>query len=382
MNWIIKYISIIISGNLLRFFFSFFPIKKDAIVFISFDGNKISCNPLYIYKYIVNNNVDYSCKWVINKGVKYGNIPENQIVFKGSFHYYRVLLTARFIVTNDRLPSYLLFRRGQYLINTWHGGGAFKRTFGYPKGLVKWYLDKTTGLDSKRTSLFLTSSRMWTKVIARDSFHYYGKVLESGFPRNDVLFESNDDLKQSIRKRLEVDESSDIILYAPTHRGSNVKASTIINQQPINLVAVCEAWEKKNKNKSIVLFRGHHAMKKKILFENVIDVSDYPDMQELILVSSLLISDYSSCMWDYALTHKPCFIYAPDFDEYLADPGFESNYKQWPFPICRNNEDLIEELLSFEKERYSEDVDQYLDSYGSYEQGFASKMLVSWMEKQ
>ena len=130
MYWVIKYFCICFIGNLLKIIFSFFPIRKKTIIFISFSGTKVSCNPYYIYKYIISNNKDFECFWVLNKNIETDSVPMGQILKSHGYEYYKLMFTAGFIITNDRLPSFFNFRKGQTLINTWHGGGAFKRTFG------------------------------------------------------------------------------------------------------------------------------------------------------------------------------------------------------------------------------------------------------------
>lgn len=381
MRWIVKYYSLLFCRFLLKFFFSFYPVKKNLVVFICFDGEKVTCNPWYIYKYIMICSSNYECRWILRDGKKAPNIPPNQIVKNGGYSYYKYMLTAGFIITNDRLPSYLSFRRSQFVINTWHGGGAFKRTFGYPHGIKKWYINKTTNQDSYRTNLFLSSSKMWSEVIARKSFHYKGEILETGFPRNDIFFSQQISLASQIRRALGVEDNIDIILYAPTHRGSNELAAKIIQRNPLDFEVVCEIWKKKFCKECVVLYRGHHSMKNGLSLNNAIDVSNYPDMQELLLVSTALISDYSSCLWDYALTDKPCFIYAPDFEEYLKEPGFESDFNGWPFIICKSNNELNKSILSFKQDFYTKAVKKYLESYGSFEKGTASQQLLARMDK-
>lgn len=344
MKWILKYYCILLIGHILRSFFSLYPIRKRNVIFISFDGNKVSCNPYYIYQYLLDRN-EYEMFWVLkNKECRY-KIPEDRIIIKKGFLYYKMMLTAGFIITNDRIASYFIFRKGQIIINTWHGGGAFKRTFGYPKGIMKWYNNKITSLDSKRTTLFLSSSRMWTEVIARKSFLYKGDVLSSGFPRNDIFFHNNN-LKTIVRKKLNISEEYNVILYAPTYRGNAMSGSLgKTSLVPLDINKLKEAWLRRNGRKCVVLFRGHHTMRNGISLSDTIDVSNYPDMQELLLLADGLISDYSSCMWDFALTKKPCFIYAPDFEDYLRNPGFESNYREWPFFVCKDNDTLIHTIV-------------------------------------
>ena len=381
MKWILKCYIILLVGYFLRSFFSIFPIRKKNVVFLSFSGEKASCNPYYIYKYLLKEK-GFELYWVLNNKENIYKIPHNRIINPKGYSFFKMMFTAGFVITNDRLKSYLIFRKGQKLINTWHGGGAFKRTFGYPNGLQKWYNLKTTSLDSKRTTLFISSSQVWTNVIARKSFLYKGEILSSGFPRNDVFFQDNTTLKSILKKRFHIPPESGVILYAPTYRGKALSATLgAVENTPLDIKQLKERWFQREGKECVVLFRGHHSLTKGLSMDDTIDVTTYPDMQELLIIADVLISDYSSCMWDYALTKRPCFIYAPDFEDYLQNRGFESDYKEWPFFICKDNETLQHKLMTYDQKHYEEMVDKYLYSYGSYERGTASQQVVTWMKQ-
>lgn len=370
MKWIIKYYAILFYGYLLRLLFSIFPLKKNTILFTSFDGEKVACNPFYIYKYIVSASHEFDIYWVVMDKVDTSILEDCKYVIRGSFRYYYLMHTAKFIITNDRINSYFQFRREQVLINTWHGGGAFKRTFGHPFGFLKWFIKKTNNRDAERTSFFVSSSNKWTDVIARNSFNFKGEVLPYGYPRNDIFFKENKDIIKTVKKDIGIQENIKVVLYAPTYR-----PYTATDYEGLNIEWLKNAIEDKTGKQCVVLFRGHHLMKRPIKGD-CINVSSYPDMQELLLIADIMISDYSSCLWDYSLTYRPCFIFAPDFDKYLMEPGFESDYHEWPFPICKNNKDLIHSIITHNNDLYSRRVDKYLGSYGSYEKGKASEQLV------
>jgi CDP-glycerol glycerophosphotransferase len=359
-----------------------FPLKKQTIVFVSFGGNSISCNPYYIYKEIIKNSSNYTCYWIVNRAFDNTEIPESCFVKKNSFRYFLLMQTSKFIVTNDRLDNFIKFRRSQIVINTWHGGGAFKRTFGYPKGMFGWYIKKTNKNDSERTTYFVSTSEKWTETIARKSFGYYGKVLSYGYPRNDLFFDNNRDLKHAIREKLKIACDSIVVLYAPTYRGLLGKSEMQSDQfEIIDVPRVEKTVEEKYHNKAVFLYRGHRSMNYSIATDSTNNVSSYPDMQELLLISDILITDYSSCMWDFALTYNPCFIYAPDFEKYAKEPGFESDFNEWPFIITKNNDELIREINDFNIEKYKIDVQRYLHDYGSFEKGKAASMLVNKMNE-
>jgi CDP-glycerol glycerophosphotransferase len=108
---------------------------------------------------------------------------------------------------------------------------------------------------------------------------------------------------------------------------------------------------------------------------NVISASDYPDMQELLYAADILITDYSSSMWDFSLTFKPCFIFAPDLKKYLAEQGFYTPIEEWPFPIAETNEQLIENINNINEEKYKQTVRKHHADLGSYENGTACEQF-------
>lgn len=104
-------------------------------------------------------------------------------------------------------------------------------------------------------------------------------------------------------------------------------------------------------------------------------MSLYPDMQELLCATDILITDYSSCMWDFSLMYKPCFIYANDLEEYKIERNFHTPIKEWPFPLSINNDELIKNINDFDNNKYIKKVKEHHEKLGSYENGQASKKM-------
>ena len=144
MIWIIKYFLLKLLLCVLKIFWAF-PIKRNSIVFMSYYGKQISCNPLYIYKYM---KVDprFCCTWIVQKKQE-SDIPYNQQVRVKSLQSIYTFIRAKVIVTNTEVPSYIPYRSNQIIINTWHGGGAFKKISQKNFGKAKWYEDKITDND-------------------------------------------------------------------------------------------------------------------------------------------------------------------------------------------------------------------------------------------
>lgn len=379
MKWVVKYYVLLIWGNLLKLLFRLFPLSPDTIVFDSFGGIKASCSPWYIYKGIIKDYPQFKTYWIVTDNFENTeNIPAKSLIKKGTFRYFKIIHTAKFIITNNRLDNYLCFRNKQIIINTWHGGGAFKRTFGYPLGMKRWYIEKTNQRDAQRTTFYISSSQTWSETIARNSFGFTGEILAYGLPRNDVFFEQNNILKSEIKQRIGINDDEKVVLYAPTYRPYENEN----NNEHLDIDLMLKTLSQKYASKFRFLYRGHHAMKLDGSFDNTTNVSSYPDMQELLLISDVLITDFSSCMWDFALTYNPCFIFAPDFDSYIKNPGFESDYHEWPFVITKSNKELEDAINKIDLNCYKKNVSKYLANYGSYENGDATNQIVKLIYQQ
>ena len=109
--------------------------------------------------------------------------------------------------------------------------------------------------------------------------------------------------------------------------------------------------------------------------KKVLDVTDYPDMQELLCAADLLITDYSSCMWDFALRRKPCLLYVPDLDQYDGDRGFFTPIRDWPGLICRTADELCETAAKLDEEVCAQKAEEHLAKLGSYETGTAAQQV-------
>jgi len=360
-------------------FFYIFPINMENIIFISHGGRQYSCNPKYISRYIqVHYPNEFRIIWIFRDINKYAYLnKENVHIIKhGSLFYYYYMLTARFIVTNNFLSSILPIRKQQLLINTWHGGGAYKKV-GVAISDISGYSYKFFNRHSKMIKLFLSSCNNFSKYVVRESFCYGGKILEAGMPRNDLLFYEHSEIVERVKHYFDLPEDAKIILYAPTFRG-DAKAAYLgyDKSNRIDTQRCISAFQGLNHKQYFFLYRAHHTLipETQDLFQ--IDASQYPDIQELICAADILITDYSSCMWDFSLTGKPCIIYAPDLEKFEKECGFYTPSSQWPFPIATNNDELINNILKFDKDKYEKNVKRHHNALGSFESGEATKAVV------
>lgn len=369
----LKYYIKVIIRNLLKVFW-IFPIDKKKIYFQAFGGKSMNCNPWYIFKYMYEKYPDYKYVWLLNhepeerlKGVTY--------VKKNTFKWVKEILTSKVVITNDGFPGYLGYRKQQVLINTWHGGGAYKKV----GNLFDCDFDfsKTLKFGSMHTSYFISSCEVFTNVMTKSNYIEINKYLPIGMPRNDVFFR-DESIKvncEKIRRKYNLAEYDFIVLYAPTYRGQISKATF---ESTIDTKILKEVLKKKYGKNVAIMFRGHYFLKNNLISNNFDkDVSDYPDMQELLCAADILITDYSSSMWDYSFLNRPCFLFTPDIDEYMENRGFYTDPYSWGFPICKTNEELIEAINNFDEKKFIAAMKKHHEDLGSYEVGNATGKIVN-----
>jgi CDP-glycerol glycerophosphotransferase len=342
---------------------------------MSHRGSQYSCNPKYIYEYIVKKNgKNFECIWVLNNDVCNLQVP---VIKYNSLKYYYYILTAKVIISNLPFHSSVPLRKGQKCINTWHGGGAYKSVDGLGDTINKYYY-KRIDIISKQTTLYLSSCKKFTEVTSLWTRIPTSKFLESGMPRNDLFFIMQQNIDSFIRQTYNVLPGQSILLYAPTYRG-NPKYAEFINELDID--KCIQALNQKFNTNTIVFFRSHHTFNITMDSENVIDVSEYPDMQELLYSADFLMTDYSSCMWDFALTRKPGFLFVPDIDLYEKERSFYTPIELWPYPAAKTNEDLYQIICDYTQEEAELKIKNHLKLLGSFENGNATEMIGNIIEE-
>lgn len=363
---------IAIVRTVLKIFF-LFPIKERRIIFSSYSGKNYSCNPKYIFEYMAEEcSADIEYIWAFNDPEKYRFEDDNvkKVRFK-SLKYLYYALTAKVVVDNVESWSILPKRRGQYVINTWHGGGAYKGV-----GLGRRDTTRSQNFNmlqkQNRISAYVSSSRAFSKQTLRDSFKYSGLIFECGMPRNDILFTNDLELQRKIRKKLELKDCYNYLLYAPTFRND-------LKYQPdIDYLAIVQALEKRFSGKWKILFRQHYYVEsRKTTDDIVIDVSEISDMQELLVISDALITDYSSSMWDFSFTYRPGFLFVPDIDKYReTERALYSPIETWPYDFAKTDKQLVELIENYNYDDAVKKITKHHKALGSYENGEATKFVV------
>lgn len=358
--------------KLIYFVFRLLPIKRTNILFIGYYGSQYGCSPKYLSQYFSKNDKNLNITWAFTQPKKY-NIENITLIKYFSIRYFYKLATSKVIITNYRLPEYFKKRNKQFYIQTWHSSLRLKMIENDAVNTLPESYVKMAKYDSSQIDLLLSGCKFSSEIFKR-AFWYNGEIFECGTPRCDILFQQNESIIKSIKDRIGIKSDDKILLYAPTFRkGNNLSAYDIDFKRVLNELNQQGNW------KVLIRFHPHLQEYSADLVKNndsIIDVTKHDDIQELLLISDLLISDYSSLVFDFAITKKPCILYASDLDEYLKkDRNLYFNMNDLPFPICRNNNDLIETIKSYDFEKYINALNIFDLKIGSFEDGNASKRV-------
>lgn len=362
-----------------------FPVQRNKVVFLNYDGKGYGDNAKYIAEEIMRQNVPCRMVWLVRdgfyvpKGIKKVNID-------GLAAFY-VLSTAKIIISNCKcnIPFNYVTRKkkNQYYLQTWHGD------FG-PKYIEKEIEDTfspdyivTSKADSAATNAVLSGNKFFSTVL-KESFWLpeHCEILEYGVPRNDIYFKG-DELKSRLKRQYGFSQDDRILLYAPTFRDDFDLSCYRIDFDRLRAVLSRlgkEAW------KIVVRLHPNIASKTELFEynENIIDGSKISDQQELCLVSDCLITDYSSIMADFMLMRKPVFLFATDLEKYSnkeSGRGLRDFYFELPFGLGRNQEELESHIIAFDKDIYDRKLDAFMRKYYcTFDDGHASERVVNHLK--
>ncbi len=372
----------IIDSNLINIIFvsaqkifSFFPIKKNKVVFQNFNGKGFGDNPKYIANELLKKeNVDII--WIV-KEFSQNSFP-NKIkqVKKYTLKYFYELATAKVWVSNNRLERFIIKRKNQVYIQTWHGGLGLKKVEKDAEDKLSKKYIKLAKRDSRMIDYAISNSTYRTNIY-KNSFWYNGKILEIGCPRNDIFFDNKKqkEIKENIFKIYNINFNKKIILYAPTFRSDKN-----FNYETFDFSKLLDTVNNKNEN-YVLMIKLHPNIDSNIkTSDNIINVSKYPDTDELLLISDIVISDYSSVFFDFLFMHKPVYLYAPDYDEYVKERGLNFEYKKLPFSISYNSNELIKKIIENDYKNYTDKLDKFLKDVNIIDDGHASQKVANLID--
>ncbi|MBZ7933474.1 FkbM family methyltransferase [Campylobacter sp. RM10543] len=360
-----------IKKYLFRLFY-FFPIRKSKIVFIAHSGNRLDCNPKAIFETLIKKNKNYKYIWILSEKFheKYKQkYPKVEFVTPKSLKAFYHLSTCQVFVNNQIHVYYKQMgfkkRPEQLYLQTWHG------SFGMKHVAISDNI-ATVHKACADMDYWITNSSFESNVY-RKTFDLNAKFCEIGHARSDFLFLKHE---SKIHHYYDIKDDVKIILYAPTKRESQSDCFILDFEKTLKL------FQMKFKEKFVILVRMHRNMALRISQnKNMIDAFDYPDVMELIQECDILISDYSSIICDFALTRKPIFIYAKDYDSFLLTSKLYHDYHQLPFGLAKNFQDLEKNVQNFDYYIYKDKLNKWLDEVGCIEDGKAAQKISLFIEQ-
>lgn len=363
--------------NIISFFlnklFAIFPIVPNKIVFES-GRDLIDGNAKAIYNYIKKNDInDYRTIWLVTKSTDVSDIDTNDYAYyktlKGLYH----LSTAKYLLKNQSIGEIITKKKGQIYIQLFHGNGVMKKQ-GYD---VNEATERPVVSHAKEWDYYIANDENDEKTI-RSATGYNGKIETLGMAAVDTVINNCNDeqKKQNVLKYLNINNSKKNILYAPTFRDYDLDKN-IIN------IPIKELSKLKDYN---IIIRLHPLVRTKIdksLFnlDNFINGCNYPDVSDILAITDILITDYSSVFYEYMPKNSPIIFYPYDYDKYVAlRGGFYVDYKkELPGPICYTEKELLNVIKKIDEiyPQYIEKRRKFNKKYNNLSDGKASERLVN-----
>lgn len=334
-------------SGLLRLLGSFVKTDEKLILFNSYGGKKIDDSPLAIFYKMQDDErfSGYRMVWAVQEPDKFNNMEGIEIVKTDSFRYFLYALKAKIWITNSSMERGLSFKKNNTIcLNTWHGTTIKKMGIDIQ--------DDNQSFRSKTNvcaDIMLAQSQYDIDIFSHAFELPKERFRCIGLPRNDMLANYSKADVSSIKKKLGISEDKKVLLYAPTFREyTKGKDSEVILDIPIKLAY----WQEKLGTEYVVLFRAHYEVARHMEVSEsplFIDVSTYPNLNELMIISDALISDYSSIYFDYSIMNKPMYCYAYDYEQYMSKRGMYLNLRdELPCEMHQNEESLLADILSLE----------------------------------
>jgi CDP-glycerol glycerophosphotransferase len=352
------------------------PIKKGSVVFESHIGRQYSDSPKYIYEALRASGLNYRPIWSYRDSTK--SFPTDAtLVRRDSWRFYYELARAQYWVDNQGFPRECTKRAGTTYLQTWHGT---------PLKLMGWDEPKLAALTGAARAEHEGMIARWDHLVVPNeyfvntfvkSYRYRGNLLRVGYPRNDRLARpTTPDEIAALKTQLGLPLYRPVALYAPTFRPRVSKKGNVPLALDLTEMdeALGEQW--------MLIVRCHYLERISVpqRFHHFVRNGAYhDDVTDLMLVADVLITDYSSVMFDYSILRRPMIFLVHDYDEYMAHRGtyFDLRAKA-PGPLVTTSAEVTACLKDLDavRERYAKDIEAWADEFAQYERGNAAEMIV------
>lgn len=361
-------------------------VNDRVIVFLSFHGKGVSDSPKALFEAIKQDPFfsEYELVWCLKKPKE---IEGAKVVKYLSLDYFYTLARAKFWIFNCKMPAYIVKKPNQYYLQTWHGT-PLKRlghdilvdenTTFYRSKMSYEQMCRTYDVDVARYNWMISPNAFCSKVFLSAFKINKERLIETGYPRNDVLSKPNDIKEQKQKLNLPLDKK--VILYAPTWRDNDYQASGYTFELKVDF----KAWKKMLGDEYVVLFKPHYLISNSFVldpslsdFVYLIDAKE--DIASLYPISDCLVTDYSSVFFDYAILNRPIYFYMYDLKEYANDlRGFYLDiHTDLPGPVYQREEDLLKGI----KEGVVYDLSKFHETFNTWEDGHACDRVIEVLKQ-
>lgn len=360
--------------------FCLFPIVNNRILVYGFLNQGISDHPKYIVRELLKENDTLEIIWISNVR-DHDNSNQIKVVPPKTLKAMFYQATSHIWIASVRLPYYVTKRKQQFYVQTWHGTLGIKKIEGEcESSLTKRYILMAKH-DSSMVDLIACPNKDQVDLFKNYYWYYGDGIVNVGSARNDILFNIEESEIELLKKKYGYYDKH-IILYAPTFR-----ANRSLDIYKLDFEKIRKETEKKYGGDWILLIRLHPTMFDKA--KNIVDYNQHirdgsvvKDAQELLAMTDVLVTDYSSIVFDFMVTYKPAIIYAPDIDEYSKERDFHIDLKDTPFVITKTQDELIKEITNFEEVSYRYRVNTFNKKFGIKNDGCASKRISMLILKE
>ncbi|MBN0046295.1 CDP-glycerol glycerophosphotransferase family protein [Streptomyces actuosus] len=358
---------------------------RESVLFISYNGKQYSDSPRAIHEELVRRGTDLEQLWLVRDGQVDVPSTVTPVRFQGA-DWYDALARCRYIVTNAHLPHWIERRPEQVVVQTWHG--TMLKKIGLDIDAPKFnpdYHDQLR-LEAANWSMMVSSNRFSTPILKR-AMAFDGEIVETGYPRNDYLYASDlDERAAEVRRRIGVPEGKKVVLYAPTWRDD---LSHRVGQFRFELRLDLEDAQRRLGDDHVLMIRRHSNVVDSIPGAGngfVFDVSEYPDIADLYVAADMMITDYSSVMFDYAHLRRPMLFFTYDLEHYRDRlRGFYFDFENdAPGPLIHTSEELIDAIRDIDRvsDKYRAEYDRFHTLFCDLDDGHAAERVADLMFEQ
>lgn len=352
-------------------------VKTDdrLILFNSFGGKKYDDSPKALFEYMLKDSRfnDYSFVWAFHSPERF-TIERAETVKTDTFKYFITALKAKCWVTNSGIERGLNFKKKQTVyLNTWHGTPLKLMGRDVPGESEEFRLNH---------DIQCSQSKYETEIFSRVFGLKKECFAEVGLPRNDELAKATEKRQAELKEALGIPKEKKVILYAPTYREYDRDDSlNCIQQVQLNL----DKWKQRLGQEWVLLLRLHYEVAKAVGDvadgKFAIDVSQHESINDLMIASDILITDYSSIMFDYAILSKPIYIYAYDYDEYSKRRGLYFDVRKELCGGSITEDELIKTISDGSRKERLKEVEKFKTKYVTH-YGNATETVVNIIKEK